>query len=92
MKNTGSREGDEVPQLHLEGPVSAIARPVMELRGFRRVHLGGGESPELRFTLTPEMLMMLDEGLKQFTPPGEYRIMIGCSSADIRLRGVVSMR
>ena len=91
LKNTGTRGGDEVVQLYVEGPVSSVARPVIELKGFRRVHMEKGESRDVTFIVTPGMLSMLGEGLKPVTPPGQYSLMIGASSADIRLRGTLGV-
>jgi len=91
VKNTGLRDGDEVVQLYLRDPVATVARPVMELKGFQRVHLRAGEAKQLSFTITPEMLAMLDLNLKRVIEPGEFSILIGSSSADIRLQGVLTV-
>jgi beta-glucosidase len=63
-----------------------VARPVMELKGFQRIHLNAGESKEVSFTIAPEMLSMLDKDLKTIIEPGDFRIMIGASSRDLRLK------
>ncbi len=88
VKNNGSVDGDEVVQLYLRDVLSSVARPVMELKGFQRVHLkAGGEARTLSFVLTPEMLSMLDINLQRVVEPGVFQVMIGASSADIRLKG-----
>ncbi len=92
VKNTGDRAGDEVVQLYIRDVLASVARPVMELRGFSRVHLSPGESRELTFTLAPEDLRMLDRGLKWVVEPGAFRVMIGASSEDIRLRGELTVK
>ena len=92
LKNTGLREGDEVVQLYIRDLLASVVRPVRELKGFQRVHLQAGEARELSFTVTPEMLTMLDQNLKPVVEPGEFRIMIGSSAADIRLKGMVTVR
>jgi beta-glucosidase len=92
VKNIGSRDGDEVVQLYLESLLATVARPVAELKAFQRVHLRADEARELVFTITPEMLMVLDENMNRVVEPGEFRIMIGSSAADIRLQGFVTVR
>jgi beta-glucosidase len=87
ISNTGSRAGDEVVQLYLEDPLASVARPVMALQGFARIHLAPGEQREVAFTLTPEQLRMLDADMQWVVEPGEFRVLVGGSSRDIRLRG-----
>ncbi len=91
IRNAGSREGDEVVQLYVHDEVASVARPVTELKGFQRVRLEPGETREVSFTLAPEMLSMLDKDLRPVVEPGEFRIMIGASSRDIRLRGILTV-
>jgi beta-glucosidase len=86
LKNTGKFSGDEVVQIYIRDLLASVARPVMELKGFQRIHLNAGETKEVLFTITPEMLSMLDKDLKQVVEPGDFRIMIGSSSKDIRLK------
>lgn len=92
LKNSGSRDGDEVVQLYIRDLLSSVARPVMELKGFQRIHLKAGESKLVSFDITPEMLSMLDIHLNLFVEPGEFKIMIGASSIDIRLRETMTVR
>lgn len=91
LKNSGSMQGDEVVQLYIRDLLSSVARPVMELKGFQRVHLLPGETKELTFTITPELLSMLDANLKTVVEPGDFRIMIGASSRDIRLKETLTV-
>ncbi len=86
IKNTGSRDGDEVVQLYLRDMLASVALPVMELKGFQRIYLKAGESKRISFTITPEMLSLLDNNMNKVVEPGEFRIMIGASSRDIRLK------
>jgi len=65
VTNTGDRTGDEVVQLYLRDELASVARPILELKDFARVRLVPGESREVRFTLTPEMLALLDAMLLQ---------------------------
>lgn len=91
VKNTGAVAGDEVCQLYIRDMLASVARPVMELKGFQRVHLEPGESRQLRFEIGPELLRMLDKDLNQVIEPGTFRIMIGASSLDIRLTTIVNV-
>lgn len=87
LKNTGSRKGDEVVQLYVRDLLSSITVYEKQLRGFERVSLEPGESKEISFVLTPKDLSLLDADFRQVVEPGEFEIMIGASSKDIRLSG-----
>jgi beta-glucosidase len=91
LKNTGTRNGDEVVQLYIRDMLSSVARPVMELKGFQRVHLKAGESTTISFTINPEMLSMLDRQLNKVVEPGEFRIMVGGSSRYTRLKETLTV-
>jgi len=92
IRNTGKRDGDEVVQLYIRDLLSSVARPVMELKGFQRIHLKAGETKTVSFEITPEMLSMLDRNMKQVVEPGDFRIMIGGSSRDIRLNALLKVK
>jgi len=92
IKNKGNREGDEVVQLYIHDVLASVSRPVMELKGFQRIHLNAGESKNISFAITPEMLSMLDKDLKTIIEPGDFRIMIGASSRDIRLKETLTVK
>lgn len=92
IRNTGSRAGDDVIQLYIRDVLASVARPILELKAFRRVTLGAGETREIEFILGPAELGMLDKGLRRVVEPGEFQMMIGASSADIRLRGSLTVR
>ena len=92
VKNTGSRAGDEVVQLYIRDVLASVVRPVMELEGFQRVSLAPGASTTVTFTIGPEQLRMLDRDLKWIVEPGAFRMMVGASSKDIRLRGELTVR
>jgi beta-glucosidase len=92
LKNTGKYKGDEVVQLYLHDELASVARPIKELKGFQRISLDAGEEKEIHFTITPDMLTMLDVNLKEVIEPGTFRIMIGSSSMDIRLREVFEVK
>jgi beta-glucosidase len=92
VRNTGTRPGDEVVQLYVSDELASVARPVMELKGFARVRLAQGEEREVTFRLGPAELELLDRDLRRVVEPGTFRIMVGRSSKDIRLRGMLTVR
>lgn len=92
VKNTGKRQGAEVVQLYINDNVSSVTRPVKELKGFRKICLGPGESGKVEFTITPGDLALLDQNMKWIVEPGKFSVMIGSSSEDIRLRGEIEVR
>jgi len=92
VRNTGTMAGDEVVQLYLRDELASVARPVTELAGFTRVHLEPGESAEVTFEIGPDRLRMLDEQMRWVVEPGAFRVMVGASSKDIRLRGQLAVR
>lgn len=87
VTNTGKRTGAEVVQLYVRDVLASVSQPAMLLKGFRRVELKPGESVEVNFPLTAEELSIYNQTLQQVVEPGEFRVMIGASSSDIRLRG-----
>ncbi len=92
VTNNGNYDGDEVVQLYIRDLIASVTRPVMELKGFQRIHVKQGETKEVQFTITPEMLTMLDENMNRIVEPGEFRIMIGAASNDIRLKEVLTVQ
>jgi beta-glucosidase len=92
VKNSGDRAGDEVVQLYVRDVLASVTRPVMELKGFARVSLQPGESRDVTFTLGPAELRLLDRDMKWIVEPGAFRVMVGSSSKDIRLRGDLTVR
>jgi len=92
IKNTGSRDGDEVVQLYTRDMLASVARPVMELKGFQRVHIKAGEAKTISFLINPDMLSLLDVNLKRIVEPGAFKIMIGASSTDIRAMSTLTVR
>ncbi|MFI5210474.1 MAG: glycoside hydrolase family 3 C-terminal domain-containing protein, partial [Gemmatimonadales bacterium] len=91
VKNTGTRAGDEVVQLYLHALFTSVARPVLELKGFRRIHLEPGEEQEVAFTLGPDELRMMNREFTWRVEPGPVRVLIGASSRDLRLRGTLTI-
>src|SRR4029077_6450487 len=88
VKNTGTRDGDEVVQLYVGYPDSAIARPAKQLRGFKRIHLAAGETQTVTFTLEGQALTYWNAAKHQFAlESGMVDVMVGASSGDIRQTG-----
>ena len=92
VRNVGSRAGDEVVQLYLRDLLASVARPVLQLAGFQRIHLAPGEERVLGFSLGPDQLRLLDRDLRWVVEPGTFRVLVGASSADLRLRGELVVR
>ncbi|MFA5794157.1 MAG: glycoside hydrolase family 3 N-terminal domain-containing protein [Candidatus Brocadiia bacterium] len=91
IKNTGKYRGDEVIQLYIRDLVSRLARPLKELKRFQRISLDINETRKVSFTLGQKDLSYLSKNLKYVLEPGDFEIMIGSSSKDIRLRGKVTI-
>ena len=89
LTNEGPVEGEEVVQLYMRDEVASVSRPVKELKDFQRVKLAAGASATFTFRLTADRLSLLNEALQEVTEPGTFRLMIGGSSKDIRLRTVL---
>ncbi len=92
VRNSGSRPGDEVVQLYLRDLLASVAQPVIRLAGFQRIRLGPGEEKEVVFHLGPDRLGLLDRDMKFVVEPGTFRVLVGRSSVDIRLRGDLVVR
>ena len=92
VKNVGGRTGDEVVQLYLHDELASVAQPVIALKGFTRIHLAPGEERVVTFRLGPDELRLLDRDLRWVVEPGAFRVMVGASSKDIRLRGGLTVR
>ncbi len=92
VTNTGKRAGDEVAQLYIRDVLASVARPVMQLEGFTRLHLAPGQSQEVVLPLSTEQLRMLDGSMHWVVEPGTFRVMVGASSKDIRLRGALVVK
>jgi len=83
VTNTGQRAGTEIAQLYVTGESFAIARPALELKGFRRVSLEAGQSQDIVFQINADDLFFHDVSLQRVFPEGKYRVRVGRSSADL---------
>lgn len=84
VTNSGARAGDEVVQLYVHDQVASVARPVKELKAFRRVTLQPGETRTLRFTLGPEAFRLWNIDMNEVVEPGLFDIMVGPNSQDLQ--------
>jgi beta-glucosidase len=86
VTNTGNQDGDEVVQLYVRDNRSSVATPPIQLKNFRRIHIKKGESKTITFTLRHDDLALYNMNMQRVTEPGEFTLMIGAASDDIRLR------
>ena len=91
VTNTGKRAGDEVVQLYIRDVLSSITTYEKNLAGFQRIHLEPGEAQELSFTIDRKHLELLDTDMKWVVEPGDFVLMAGASSEDIRLNGTLTV-
>ena len=84
VTNTGDRAGSEVVQLYIRDLVGSVTRPVKELKGFEKIYLQPNESRTVRFTIAPEMLKFYNADLKFVAEPGDFDVMIGPDSRNVK--------
>lgn len=91
LRNTGDRQGMAVPQLYVRDCLSSVVRPVKELKAFTRVALAPGEAKRVTFSVPTDMLAFTGPEGVRIVEPGAHELMVGASSADIRLRARVEV-
>jgi len=84
VKNTGAVTGKEVVQLYIRDLVGSITRPVQELKGFQKIELAAGETKKVSFEITPELLKFYNTDLKYDWESGEFNVMVGPNSRDVK--------
>lgn len=84
VSNTGKRDGEEVVQLYVRDLVGSVTRPLKELRGFQKVMIPAGQSKEITFTLTDRDLSFYRRDMSFGSEPGEFDLMVGGNSADLK--------
>ncbi|QDH81560.1 beta-glucosidase [Echinicola soli] len=87
VKNISNVDGEEVVQLYVKDLASSTVRPLMALRGFEKVMVPAGESREIQFTLNEEDLQVMGQEKSWLVEPGNFQVLVGRSSGDIRLEG-----
>ncbi len=83
VTNTGPRDGEEVVQLYLRDDIASVTRPVMELKGFRRLVIAAGRTETVTFTVGPSELQMLGPDLRSVIEPGTFTVMVGGDSRRV---------
>jgi beta-glucosidase len=91
IKNIGDHAGNETAQLYVHETYAPVSLPVKQLRGIERVQLNPGETKRVTITLTPEDLQLLDIDMHWRVVPGDFEIMVGKSSDDISIQGILKV-
>ena len=86
VTNSGKVAGEEVVQLYLRDKVGSLVRPIIELKDFQKIKLNAGETKTVQFSIDQEKLSFYNANLQWIAEPGDFDVMIGSSSADIRLK------
>ncbi|MGV3547122.1 MAG: fibronectin type III-like domain-contianing protein, partial [Pedobacter sp.] len=92
LTNTGKVAGEEVAQLYIQDTFASVVRPVKELKDFTKVKLKPGESKQITFELSTEKLSFYHEEKGWITEPGEFKVMVGTASNDIKLKSSFELR
>ena len=91
IRNVGERRGDEVVQVYVRDIKASLVRPLKELKAFKRVTLGPGQSVEIRFRIPVDMLSYTMTGTDRVVEPGDFEIMVGSSSEDFAYRQTITV-
>ena len=89
VKNTGKCDGEEVAQLYMRDEYASVVQPMKQLKHFERFHLKKGEEKKVTFVLTEEDFFLVNYTLKKVVESGNFHLMIGAASNDIRLQNVI---
>ncbi len=92
IENTGNMDGEEIAQLYVHAETSSVTTYVKNLRGFQRIFVPKGKKAHARFVLSPADFSLLDRTNTVVLEPGFYTVMIGSSSADIRLTEKITLK
>lgn len=92
LTNTGKAAGEEVAQLYIQDTFASVVRPVKELKDFTKVKLKPGESKQITFELSTEKLSFYHEEKGWVIEPGEFKVMVGTASNDIKLKSSFELR
>lgn len=91
VKNASKVAGDEVVQLYLRDEVASVVQPIKQLKHFQRVNLKSGEEKTISFKVTADDLWIINAKIEREVEPGDFKVMIGASSVDIRLEGKITV-
>ena len=89
VTNTGERDGEETVQLYVADKVASMVRPVKELKGFKKVPIKRGETLRVEFDLHVRDLGFYTNSMKYVVEPGEFEIMVGPNSEELKTKTVV---
>ncbi|MEM2922529.1 MAG: fibronectin type III-like domain-contianing protein [Candidatus Bathyarchaeia archaeon] len=92
LRNVGGCKGDEVVQIYIRDVMASVTRPVKELKGFKRITLESNEMKRLEFMFSTDDLAFYNRHMRRVVEPGEFEVMVGSSSADIRLTGIFRVK
>jgi beta-glucosidase len=92
VANTGNVTGEEVVQLYLNDKVASLVRPVKELKDFQKIKLEAGQRKTITFTINNDKLSFYHNDLELKSEPGEFDVMVGSSSEDIRLKSTFELK
>ena len=87
VQNSGNCAGDEIVQLYTRDPIATVSRPVKELKAFKRLTIGSGQSQRVTFEMPVKLFGLYNQKMQFVVEPGEFEVMAGSSSEDIRLTG-----
>ena len=90
VKNTGSRDGDEVVQLYVIDPLASTVRPRKQLRAFDRIFVKAGETRPVNLKLGPDAFALVNAAGDTVIEHGDFLLEVGASSADIRLKETIT--
>ena len=91
ITNSGKVAGEEVVQLYLRDKVGSVVRPIIELKDFQKIQLNAGETKTIKFTIDKQKLSFYNAALEWVAEPGDFDVLIGSSSADIRLKSTFEL-
>ena len=91
VTNTSNIGGAEVVQLYINDMISSVETPVKELKGFAKVFLKAGETKTVAINLNSEHFSLINKDMQRVVEPGDFEIMLGASSSDIRLRQIITI-
>lgn len=92
VSNSGQRDGKEVVQMYIADKVASVAQPQITLRGFQKIDLKAGESRRVTFQIGFDELSIINADMRRVVEPGDFDIMIGASSQDIRLKDKLTVK
>ena len=92
ITNTGDRDGEEVAQLYVHDEVASVVQPLLQLKHFERVFIPKGETCRVSFILDDDDLSIVNASMQSVVEPGDFTLMIGAASDDIRLKQTITVK